>query len=132
MAEAMERRQLTELINRAFSKFADEINRYEGILLEIGGDELFVLFGDEDPAKHVWKAISAALAITRASHELTDELGSAAPPIVMNMGINSGIASVGLHSVEASSGSRSALWRERHSQSILLHAFARLRATAIF
>ena len=107
MAEAMERRQLTELINRAFSKFADEINRYEGILLEIGGDELFVLSGDEDPARHVWKAINAALAITRAAHELTQELGSAAPPIVMNMGINSGIASVGLHSVEASSGSRS-------------------------
>ena len=33
---------------------------------------------------------------------------SANPPLMMNMGINSGVASVGLHSVEASSGSR---WR---------------------
>jgi class 3 adenylate cyclase len=126
MAEAMERRQLTELINRAFARFADEINRYEGILLEIGGDELFVLFGDEDPARHVSKAISAALAITRATHELTEELGSAVPPIVMNMGINSGIASVGLHSVEASSGGR---WRYGASGTVVNIA-ARVREIA--
>ena len=45
MAEQMERRQLDELINRIFSRFIDEIHHYEGTLLEIRGDELFVLFG---------------------------------------------------------------------------------------
>ena len=51
MAEQMERRQLDALINRAFSRFVDEIHHYEGILLEIRGDELFVLFADDDRFK---------------------------------------------------------------------------------
>ena len=106
MSELMGRRQMTELINLAFSRFVDEIHRYDGVLLEIGGDELFVLFGDEDRSKHVWKAAKAALAISRAAIALKEELSSASPPLMMNMGINSGIASVGLHSVEAASGSR--------------------------
>ena len=59
LSELMGREQLTELVNRAFSRFVDEIHRYDGVLLEIGGDELFVLFTDEDPAKHAWKAHAA-------------------------------------------------------------------------
>jgi class 3 adenylate cyclase len=106
ITERMGRRQLRELMNRAFSRFVDEVHRYEGVLLEISGDELFVVFGDQNPAQHVRKAANAALAISGASSELKEELGSAETPLLMNMGINSGIASVGLHSVEASSGSR--------------------------
>jgi predicted ATPase/class 3 adenylate cyclase len=108
LSEMMGRRQLTELINRAFSRFTDEIHRYDGVLLEVSGDELFVLFGDEDPSKHVRKAAKAALAIAHAATALKEELSSGYPPLIMNMGINSGVASVGLHSVEASSGAR---WR---------------------
>jgi class 3 adenylate cyclase len=126
MAELMGRRQLTELMNRAFSKFADEIHQHEGVLLEIGGDELFVLFGDEDTAKHVRKAANAALAISRAARELKEELASAQAPLMMNMGINSGVASVGLHSVEASSGPR---WRYGASGSVVNIA-ARVRELA--
>src|SRR5262245_18862320 len=95
-------------MNRAFSKFVDEVHRHDGVLLEIGGDELFILFGDQDTTKHVWKAVKTALAISCAARELKEELASADVALTMNMGINSGIASVGLHSVEASSGSR---WR---------------------
>src|SRR5262249_38914961 len=108
MSELMERRQLTELINRAFSKFTDEIHRYDCVLLEISGDELFALSGDEDYAKHVRKAANAALAIDNAAIALKEELSSDFPPLLMNIGINSGVASVGLHSVNASSGTR---WR---------------------
>jgi predicted ATPase/class 3 adenylate cyclase len=126
LAELMGRRQLTELINRAFSRFVDEIHRYDGVLLEIGGDELFVLFADEDHSKHVWKAASAALAISRAAAELKEELSSGHPPLMMNMGINSGVASVGLHAVEAASGSR---WRYGASGTVVNIA-ARVRELA--
>ena len=108
MAELMERRQFDELVSCAFSRFIDEIHRYGGTLLGIRGDELFVLFADEDCSRHVWKAAKAALAIARAATRLTEELAGAHPPLIMNMGINSGVASVGLQAVEASSGSS---WR---------------------
>jgi predicted ATPase/class 3 adenylate cyclase len=126
MAELMERRQLAELVSRAFSRFIDEIQRYDGILLEIRGDELFVLFGDEDRSRHVWKAANAALAISRAASGLKEELLGVPLPLVMNIGINSGVASVGLHSVEASSGSR---WRYGASGTVVNIA-ARVRELA--
>jgi class 3 adenylate cyclase len=126
IAELMGTRQLTELMNRTFSKFVDEIHRYEGVLLEIGGDELFALFGDEDTTKHVWKAANAALAISRGAKELKEELASAHVALTMNMGINSGVASVGLHSVEAASGSR---WRYGASGTVVNIA-ARVRQLA--
>jgi predicted ATPase/class 3 adenylate cyclase len=126
MAELMERRQLNELVNRAFSRFVNEIHRYEGVLLEIRGDELFVLFTDEDPSKHVWKAANAALAIARAAIRFNEETSGAHPPLIMNIGINSGVASVGLQSVEASSGSA---WRYGASGTVVNIA-ARVREVA--
>jgi class 3 adenylate cyclase len=123
LSELMGRQQLSELVNRAFSRFVDEIHRYDGVLLEIGGDEQ--LFTDEDPSKHVWKAAQAALAISRAATELQKELSSA-HPLLMNIGINSGIASVGLHAVEASAGAR---WRYGAS-GIVVNIAARVRELA--
>ena len=81
MAEQMERRQLDGFINRAFSRFVDKIQHHEGVLLEIRGDELFVLFADEDHSKHVANAANGALAISRAAISLKEELSSAYPPL---------------------------------------------------
>jgi class 3 adenylate cyclase len=125
LSELMRRRQLSELVNRAFSRFLDEIHRFDGVLLEVSGDELFVLFMDEDPSKHVWKAAQAALAISRAAAVLKEEL-SGGYPLLMNIGINSGVASVGLHAVEASAGSR---WRYGASGTVVNIA-ARVRELA--
>jgi class 3 adenylate cyclase len=90
------------------------------------GDELFVLFADEDCSRHVWKAAKAALAIARAATRLTEESAGAHPPLIMNMGINSGVASVGLHAVEASSGSS---WRY-DATSTVVNIAARVRELA--
>jgi class 3 adenylate cyclase len=84
------------------------------------------LFGDDDPRKHVWKAAKAALAIRQAATTLTKELTGTHPPLVMNMGINSGVAAVGLHSIEASSGSR---WHYGAS-GLVVNVAARLRELA--
>ena len=74
----------------------------------------------------MWKAAKAALAISGAATALKEELSSAYPPLMMNMGINSGVASVGLHSVEASSGSR---WRYGASGTVV-NVAARVRELA--
>ena len=126
MAELMEPRQLNEVVNRAFSSFLDEIHRYDGTLLEISGDELFVLFTDEDWFRHAWKAAKTALAIASAAIRINEASPDASMPLVMNMGINSGMASVGLHSVEASAGSR---WRYGASGPVVNIA-ARIRELA--
>ncbi len=126
LGELLGGRQLAELVNHAFSRFVDEIHRFEGILLETRGDELFVLFEDEDPRKHVWKAAKAALAIRRAATTLNKESAGAHPPLIMNIGINSGVASVGLHTIEASSG---AMWHYGASGTVVNIA-ARLRELA--
>jgi class 3 adenylate cyclase len=126
MAELMERRQLDDLIDRAFSRFIDEIHRYGGIVLEFRGDEVFALFEDDDRARHVWKAASTALAIRRAAASLNEDLSDAPLPIVMNIGINSGVASVGLRAVEASSGPH---WRYGASGTVVNIA-ARVRELA--
>ena len=126
LAELLDGRQLAELVNHAFSRFVDEIHRFEGVLLEIRGDELFVLFGDDDPKKHVWKAAKAALAIRQGSDNIEQRITGTHPPLVMNMGINSGVAAVELRSIEASSGSR---WHYGASGSVV-NVAARLRELA--
>ena len=126
MAEQMAHGQLDTLMNRVFSRFVDETHRYEGTLLEIRGDELFILFVDEDPSKHVWKAASAALAISRAAASLKEELSGLQLPVVVNLGIHSGVASVGMKAVDASSGSR---WRYGASGTVVNIA-ARVRELA--
>jgi class 3 adenylate cyclase len=80
---------------------------------------------DEDSSKHVCKAAHAALAISRAAIGLQEELSSAVP-LVMNIGINSGVASVGLHAIEASAGAR---WRYGASGSVV-NITARVRELA--
>lgn len=95
-------------------------------LLEIRGDELFVLFADEDHSKHVANAANGALAISRAAISLKEELSSAYPPLILNMGIHSGVASVGMKAVEGSSGSR---WRYGASGTVV-NVAARVRELA--
>ena len=72
------------------------------------------------------RTASAALAISRAATVLKEELSGGRLPVIVNMGINSGIASVGLKAVEASSGSR---WRYGASGSVV-NISARVRELA--
>lgn len=126
MTEQMAHGQLDILMNRVLSRFVDETHRYQGTLLEIRGDELFILFVDKDPSKHVWKAASAALAISRAAASLKEELSGLQLPVMVNVGIHSGVASVGMKAVDASSGSR---WRYGASGAVVNIA-ARVRELA--
>ena len=63
--------------------------------------------------------------VIRAATDLQEELSSSVP-LLMNIGINSGVASVGLHGVEASAGAR---WRYGASGTVVNIA-ARVRSLA--
>lgn len=126
ITELMEESQLATFMNQMFAQFSDEIHHYNGEILEFAGDELFVLFSDDDPTKHTWNAAKTAIAIRRLSERLSVKTPSEEIPIVMNMGINSGVASVGLHAVESSAGAR---WRLGVSGTVV-NVAARVRELA--
>lgn len=108
MHELMELHQTDKFVNRAFSEFVDDIHRFHGVLLSVHGDELFAFFQDEDPVRHVRNACHAALSISRTATRFNQDRSTEEPSIVVNMGINTGSAAIGLQLIEIPSGSR---WR---------------------
>jgi len=108
MSEFMEQHHIDELVNRAFAEFVDDIHRLHGVLLRVRGDELFAIFQDEDVRRHARNAAGAALSIVRTAGRLSENRLTNEPPIIVNIGINSGPAAVGLQPIEAASGAN---WR---------------------
>jgi histidine kinase len=105
ISELMEVRHLYELRDRMLSQFIDDIERYQGEVEEFpGSDELFAIFEDEGRSRHARKAAKAALAIADTAIHLNKELSEAPLPVIMNIGINSGVVSVGKKEVHPSSG----------------------------
>ena len=108
MYELMGRPETDHFVNRAFSEFIEEIHRCHGVVLDIRGDELLVLFQDADHGGHARNAVTAALSITRSAAHLNDDRSAKEPSITVNMAINSGPAAVGLQPIEIGAGAR---WR---------------------
>jgi class 3 adenylate cyclase len=83
------------MIEKYFSAFLDIIYSYGGDVNETAGDGLMVIFqGDE--CEHALNAASAALEIRRRTQRINEELNELFLPVVVNMGINSGKALVGM------------------------------------
>ncbi|MBI4271949.1 MAG: GAF domain-containing protein [Candidatus Rokubacteria bacterium] len=106
LSAQMELHQVNQLVERYFGAFLDEIIRCGGDVNETVGDGLMVIFRDADPPRHARAAITAALAIQRRTREINAELQGQSEPIVMHLGVNSGIASVGATKIEGAAGSR--------------------------
>ncbi len=91
MYESMDRRQTDDLVNRTFSEFIDEIHRCHGVVLDVRGDELLVLFEADEPEEHARHAAAAALSIRRASAQLNESRIDDRSMITVNIdSINSG------------------------------------------
>ena len=75
MAEKLDPEEVSEIIARGFELVTAEIHRFEGTIIEYGGDGLMALFGapigHEDAAR---RGVHAALAIQRALSEYGQEL----------------------------------------------------------
>lgn len=106
ISESMDQEKVNYLIERYFSSFLDDIHQNQGDINETAGDGLMIIFQDEDSTVHALKAARTALAIHRKTAQINADLHGTYEPVVVNIGINSGRASVGSSKFEGLSGTR--------------------------
>uniref|UniRef100_A0A7C4ARS2 Adenylate/guanylate cyclase domain-containing protein n=1 Tax=Desulfomonile tiedjei TaxID=2358 RepID=A0A7C4ARS2_9BACT len=93
------------IVEKYFSSYLDVIYSKDGDVNETAGDGLMAIFqGPEDI--NALNAVAAALEIRRRTLEINDELRGIFFPVVVNMGINSGIAAVGMSKFSGIAGTR--------------------------
>jgi len=106
LSERLDPAEMNALIERYFGSFLDEILKRGGDVNETAGDGLMVIFHDPDPRRHPRAAVKTALAILRRTQEWNVKLAAAWEPIVLHIGVNSGLATVGATKIEGASGTR--------------------------
>jgi class 3 adenylate cyclase len=106
MSERVEAPYMNALIERYFSSFLDDIYQNQGDINETAGDGLMIIFQNPDPGQHARHAVRTAVAVQRKVQSLNQELAGRFEPIVVNVGINSGLAAVGSTRFEGVAGTR--------------------------
>jgi class 3 adenylate cyclase len=105
ISENLTQEKVNFIIEKYFSSFLDVIYKYEGDINETAGDGLMIIFQGttEQNALHASKA---ALDIHHRTQEINAELEGRFESVDINMGINSGIASVGMTQFRGAAGTR--------------------------
>jgi len=106
MSENNSREKMNYLIETYFSEFLNIIVENKGDINETAGDGLMILFQDKIPKTHAINAVSAALGIHKKTQLINERLKGKYKPVSVNMGINSGIASVGSTRFKGIAGDR--------------------------
>ena|SRR5208283_3658191 len=106
ISETQSRDKVTFIIEKYFSSFLDVIYVHGGDINETAGDGLMVIFQSEPGKKTALSAVQAALEIRGKTLEINEELKNRFLPVEVNMGINSGLASVGMSRFTGTSGTR--------------------------
>jgi class 3 adenylate cyclase/rubredoxin len=96
ISETQSRDKVTFIIEKYFSSFLDIILARGGDVNETAGDGLMVIF-QGSPKETALSAVKAALEIRDKTLEINEELKDRFQPVEVNMGINSGIAAVGMN-----------------------------------
>ena len=105
ISESLNQDQVNFIIEKYFSSFLDILYEHSGDINETAGDGLMVIF-QGDPGETALNAARAALAIRRRTNEINEELSGRFQPIDINMGINSGVAAVGMSRFQGKAGTR--------------------------
>jgi len=105
ISETQSRDKVTFIIEKYFSSFLDAIYAHGGDINETAGDGLMVIFQGQ-PKETALSAVKAALEIRGRTLEINDELKNRFPAVLVNMGINSGLAAVGMSRFAGISGTR--------------------------
>jgi class 3 adenylate cyclase/HAMP domain-containing protein len=105
LSEHNSHEQMNALIESYFSSFLDAIYEHNGDINETAGDGLMILFQDADAVQHATSAVRAALAIQQQVEAL-NHAAQDTEPVIVNIGINSGIAAVGSTRFEGLAGER--------------------------
>ena len=106
LSETVEAQRMNYLIERYFSSFLDDIYHNKGDINETAGDGLMILFQDADPIQHATNAVHTAIAVQKKVQVINADLAGQFPPVVVNIGINSGQTSVGSTRFEGLAGTR--------------------------
>jgi len=106
MSETVPPEKMNTLIETYFSSFLDHIHQHKGDINETAGDGLMIIFQAEDGRKHALNAVHTALAIRERTALINHDLQGRFEPVVVNIGINSGPASVGSTRFEGITGTR--------------------------
>ena len=106
ICEQLGNEELNEVVEKYFSVFMDAIYANNGDVNETAGDGLMVLFHSEDQVTNALEAVRAALTIKEKASSIKEESGVLSAPLVVNMGINSGLALLGAAKFESYTGSR--------------------------
>ncbi len=105
ISEYLTQEKVNFIIEKYFSSFLDVLYAYNGDINETAGDGLMVIFQGAGK-EHAINAARAALEIRRRTVEINQELEKRFQPVQVNMGINSGEASLGMRRFQGSSGTR--------------------------
>ena len=106
MSEQIEQEKVNYLVQTYFSSFLDVILENRGDINETAGDGLMILFRDPDPKNHAVNAVSAAVGIQSRAAQINSTLKGLSEPVTINIGINSGVCSVGSTRFEGVAGTR--------------------------
>ncbi len=105
LTEALDREKVSFLVERYFSAFIDDIYANHGDINETAGDGLMIIFRSTDRQEHARSAVLASLAIRRKTRLVNRELERDSP-IEVNMGINTGMVTIGSRKLEGVTGTR--------------------------
>jgi class 3 adenylate cyclase len=105
ISESLTQDKVNFIIEKYFSCFLDVICSHGGDVNETAGDGLMAIF-QGDKKENSLNAAAAALEIRRRTGEINKELEGLFYPLNVNMGVNSGTASVGMSRFAGASGTR--------------------------
>ena len=105
ISEKLTQEKVNFIIEKYFSSFLDIIYANQGDINETAGDGLMIIF-QGTARENALNAAKAALNIHVRTDEITKELEGRFEPIQVNMGINSGVASVGMTKFLGAAGTR--------------------------
>ena len=106
MSETVAPDKMNYLVERYFSSFLDDIHENKGDINETAGDGLMIIFLDDERGNHAINAVKTALAINTRVQVINNDLEENFEPVVVNVGINTGTASVGSTRFEGITGTR--------------------------
>ena len=98
--------EVNEIVEKMFSSFVDPIHRSGGDINETAGDGLMIIFKDDDAKTNAYHAVKAGLDIHERNGEINKKFRDNFEPISVNIGINSGIALVGMTTFKGSLDTR--------------------------
>jgi len=89
-------KEVNELVEQIFSRFVDPIQRSGGDINETSGDGLMIIFKDDNAENNARSAVRAAFDIYEINRKFSWRLKNKIEFVKVNMGINSGVALLGM------------------------------------